>query len=447
MSQSIAELRTHVAAQRELVPTIYGKVDFEATPERFCDDVAIRSSLETRGGGQRRAVLADKPLLERMRAYTMLGDRVADPYAALAPKFGFRRLIQMLTEACDKGVAAVAEAPPELLEFIREMEQVPEWIDMGLVREGAKSSRNAVAHASPFLIRGAFFATFLNEYAALPMALTGQLSNETAARRIFETATFFAVMTLPGAVDRYGAGFKAAAMVRLMHPLVLNNVMTLPMGWNVEKYGIPIPLVDQMPAGLISANLAARQALRRTGQAFTREERARVEFARYQCFLLGLPRELLGTTPKELVHLSAMRAATLRDAYSDATCGALMRATMRAQLFDESLMGKVCKLLEPSFAKLFCTRNFLSQDPERAKQIGVAPQFLDYVLGTVATALMMTQIASYEIALRLPWIRRRADAALVAKIKRLLRRYGHADFTTDADAYRPAQATGGAPRG
>jgi hypothetical protein len=446
MSQSLAELRGSVAAQRERIPVIYGNVDFDATPERFCDDIAVRSCLETRGGIDRRKVLADQPLLERMRAYTMLGDLVADAYAALAPKFGFRRLIQMLIDACDKGLAEVPEAPPELAAFMRDMEQVPDWIDMSLVREGAKSSRNAVAHASPFLIRGAFFATFLNEYAALPMALTGQLSNQTAARRIFETATFFAVMTLPGAVERNGAGFKAAAMVRLMHALVRFNVMTRPVGhplaWDVRKYGVPIPVVDQMPAGLITANLAARRAVSSGRKEFTRTERARVEFARYQCFLLGLPGELLGTTPQELVHLSAMRAATLRDAYSDATCGALMRATMRAQLFGDSLLDKVCKLLEPSFAKLFCTRNFLSRDLQRAVQIGVAPRPLDYVLAGIAMTLMAAQIAAYAIALRLPWLGRRADQSLVAKINRLLTHYGHADFTTEADAYRPAPATG-----
>ena len=34
----------------------------------------------------------------------------------------------------------------------------------------------------------------MNKYAALPMALTGTLSNDTAARRVNETATFFTTM-------------------------------------------------------------------------------------------------------------------------------------------------------------------------------------------------------------------------------------------------------------
>jgi len=49
-------------------------------------------------------ILADKDRIERARAYTMLGNTVADAYAALMPKYGFRNLIGMLKTACDKGV-------------------------------------------------------------------------------------------------------------------------------------------------------------------------------------------------------------------------------------------------------------------------------------------------------------------------------------------------------
>ena len=50
-----------------------------------------------------------------MRAYTMLGDTVADAYAALMPKYGFRPLVSMLQHACDHGVESMRDAPPELV--------------------------------------------------------------------------------------------------------------------------------------------------------------------------------------------------------------------------------------------------------------------------------------------------------------------------------------------
>src|SRR5262245_56656341 len=126
--------------------------------------------------------MADTQKVERMRAYTMLGDTVADAYAALMPKFGFRKLVGMLIEACDRGIEAVADAPPELVRFIRAMEATPDWVDMKLVEEGARQSREDSANYSPFVIRGAFIATFMNKYSALPMALPGTLSNGPAGR-------------------------------------------------------------------------------------------------------------------------------------------------------------------------------------------------------------------------------------------------------------------------
>ena len=82
-----------------------------------------------------------------------------------------------------------------------------------LVEEGARQSREDAANYSPFVIRGAFIATFMNKYSALPMALTGTLSHDTAARRVKDTASFFITSTLPGALERFGPGFKSAAMV------------------------------------------------------------------------------------------------------------------------------------------------------------------------------------------------------------------------------------------
>src|SRR3546814_17551502 len=84
------------------------------------------------------------------------------------------------------------------------MERTPEWLDMELVEEGARFDRNISANLSPFFIRGAFIATFMNKYSALPMAITNTLSSETAARRGKETATFFWTSVLPGALERFG---------------------------------------------------------------------------------------------------------------------------------------------------------------------------------------------------------------------------------------------------
>jgi hypothetical protein len=123
---------------------------------------------------------------------------------------------------------------------------------------------------------------FMNKYSALPMALTGALSNKTAARRVKETATFFTTTVIPGALDRHGAGFKSAAMVRLMHSMVRFNVLTRGDQWDVKTYGVPIPQIDQMPVALMPIFPLAQKALRKGRTTFTPAERARVDLARYR---------------------------------------------------------------------------------------------------------------------------------------------------------------------
>jgi len=257
---------------------MYGDIDFSLVPERFTDDPGQSTMARDR------SLFAPPPpdMIERVRAYALLGDLTADAYAALMPRYGFRRLVVMLSTACEEGLGAVPEPPAELVALISDMETPPHWLDMELVREGARLNRLPTAVAAPWMVRGAFIATFLNKYSALPMALTGALGNATAARRVNETSAFFAVTTLPGALERHGAGFRAAAMVRLMHSMVRFNVLKGGQAWNSAVYGVPIPQVDQMPAGLISVFLLAYRMIARGRMQFTREERAQVEFSRYQ---------------------------------------------------------------------------------------------------------------------------------------------------------------------
>src|SRR6202050_2656055 len=125
------------------------------------------------------------------------------------------------------------------------------------------------------------------------MGLPCSLANKTAGRRVHETATFFTTTVMPGALERRGAGFKAAAMVRLMHSMVRFNLLQRGDHWDVKIYGIPIPQVDQMPVGFVSIFPLALKALRQGRTTFTPAERASVELARYRCFLLGLPEEVL----------------------------------------------------------------------------------------------------------------------------------------------------------
>lgn len=436
--ESLEALQARVFAQRDKLPAMYGGVDFSITPERFAgglDDNCMQLNEGDRKA--RKRLLSNPETVARARAYTMLGDATADAYAALMPQYGFRPLVAMLTEACDKGVENVKDAPPELVAFIREMEATPDWIDMSLIEEGARVSRNPTANLAPFVVRGAFVATFLNKYSALPMALTGTLSHETAVRRIKETASFFTTTSLPGALNRFGTGFKAAAMVRLMHSMVRFNVLRSSRSWDVKTFGIPVPQVDQMPAGTIAVFLLAFKMIREGRTEFTPAERAFVEFNRYRCWLLGLPEDLLPTTPQGIYDAMVVYSGTLRDGYDDATCGALVRATMAAYFpSDRSLKSRVFNALERIFARVYFNRAFLRGDKTgKAKLMGVELRPYDLPVFIALGLFVFGREKLYSLALAVPALRDAVDRRLIAKIDRLLVEYGHAEYTTDAAKY------------
>lgn len=435
----IAVIAAKVRSQADLLPALYGQIDFDTPPERFADGPEDRTELSEVKGKTRAEYLADTELVASIREYSMLGDITGDAFAALIPQYGFRRLVDMLIEACEKGVEAVEGAPAELVALITEMERIPDWLDMRLVEQGAKAERNSAANISPFAIRGAFIATFLNKYSALPMALTGTLSHATAAKRVKETATFFTTTVLPGALKRFGPGFKAAAMVRLMHSMVRVNVLSRPGMWDSKVYGIPIPQLDQMPAGLIPIYFMSEKVLGQGRTTFTPEERAKVELARYRCYLLGLPEDLLADNPTDIVRIWCTRSATLRYEYDDAICGGLLRATMEAELSkDRSLPGRVFRRLERSFSRVFFVNTFLKGDEAAAAQVGVPLDGRDKALYAATMAAILGQTLGHKIASRLPVLGEVADQMLVSRLRRQLADYGHAEFTTDAAKYRPA---------
>jgi hypothetical protein len=420
-----------------LQPDLYGDFDFDQQPDRLATEPGVDSALPT-WVADREPILKDDRVTELISTATMLGDVVADPYAALMNTYSVTQLIDMLKRACREGIEEVPEAPPELAAFIAAMEAAPQWIDFDLVREGARQERIPAALLAPFITRGAFIATFTNSYAALPMALTGALSGRRAARRVNETASFFAVTALPGALDRYGPGFEAAAMVRLMHSMVRYNALKKSDKWDTAIYGMPVPQVDQMPAGMIGQYLLAQKVHQEGRTEFSAEERAVVEFARYRCFLLGLPEELLPAEPADIIHVLHARSALLRHGF-DSICHDLVRGTMEAYLRPgTSLFDRCAEAVEKSFSKLTFVRTFCGGDREIAGAMGVSLEPADLLRIALTTPFIIGRFTAVTRASRIPVLADITDAYVIGLLKLRLATYGKPEFTSDAAHYTPA---------
>jgi hypothetical protein len=223
-------------------------------------------------------------------------------------------------------------------------------------------------------------------------------------------------------------------MVRLMHSMVRANLLMRPGRWDVPTYGIPIPQIDQMPAGTMPAAITAFRCVREK-RGFTKRERAVVELCRHQCFLLGLPGELLHDTPRGISDAMTLYASTLRDGYDDATNGELVRATMAAYLpSDRGLRSRIKDVVERSVSKVFFKTAFRVPD-EKARQMGVVPGRLDYAIFDAFRAYAIPAVVAHTVFARLPVIDGIADHFLVERINRLLVDYGHAEYTTDPAKY------------
>jgi hypothetical protein len=132
------------------------------------------------------------------------------------------------------------------------------------------------------------------------------------------------------------------------------------------------------------------------------------------------------------------RFATLRKGFDD-TCRALVHATMTADLTSgHSWRGRFDAWLERGFSKVFFVANFLRGGKQAAAGVGVRIGLGDYIAAAAAGILIAARMAPYTIAARIPVIRDAADRSLVRKLTGVLASYGHAGFTTDAAAYRPA---------
>ena len=75
-----------VLQQKHAVPGIYGDVDFSRLPERYISDARVSDMLPLRFRQYAQSALSDPLRVERIRNYTMTGDKVADAHAALIPE-------------------------------------------------------------------------------------------------------------------------------------------------------------------------------------------------------------------------------------------------------------------------------------------------------------------------------------------------------------------------
>jgi len=423
---------THAISQlqKTLAPSVYGPLDLDIQPERFRTELGSNSTV--RDNPRIQALLADASKVELFRQLTLMGDPLADAFAALIPSLGYPKARAMLDQAAAHGVATVPDAPPELVRLMESVEQEPAWVDWDKIEYAAENARLVTAMAGEAIIRVAFMMTYVNGYQGLPMVITGALTSDSAAKRMKETISTFKMAALPGALRKGGVAYQSAVKVRVMHAMVRTSLLKRPQQWDYQVYGVPIPQVDQMGAALGFNFMISLYALKNGGR-FSKPMAAAVEQARYLAHLLGMHDQFLSNDPKQIVETWQLCQATLRHKF-DPRGKDLNGATLNAyRRRGNGWYDRLVHHLDVHSTRFMYSRmvgrntaSTMGVDVSTSDVLEFATQFAPIGLGFGALALLK----------KLPGGREFVDNYCIREIERQLASEGTAEYRTNERDYK-----------
>jgi len=215
------------------------------------------------------------PIAERFVAETYHGDLGAP---------GARALVE---RALQDGIEAVPEAPESLVDLIADFQDVPDWVDVDLVEQGAAVWRRW-AYALGAVGNAGTMDTYTEGWLALPLSLSGGYAGERALHRYLETSRWWIEVSRPGAVLRAGSAARAISLhVRIMHVSVRARVREHP-EWDFPRWGLPISQ-SAMLLTLLGGSVAPALGLTALGFLTSPQEtRAVLHFNRYCGHLVGM---------------------------------------------------------------------------------------------------------------------------------------------------------------
>lgn len=419
-----------IKLQKDTAPSVYGPLDLTIEPERFRRELGENSIVKD--NPRVRALLEDDEKVEFFRQLTLMGDPLADAFAALIPDMGFRKARAMLDQAAAHGVASVPDAPAELVALMESVEKEPDWVDWERIESACENARMVTATAGEAIVRIAFMMTYVNGYQGLPMVITGALTSDSAAKRMKETVSTFKLATLPGALRQGGAAYQSAVKVRVMHAMVRTNLLRKPEVWDYSVYGVPIPQVDQMGAALAPSFMASLQALKNGGR-YTRASAALVEQSRYLAHLLGMHEQFLSNDPAQIVETWNMCQATLRHKFDDRGKD-LNRATLEAyRRHGDSWFDRLYHQVDVG-ATRFVYRKIVGD--RTAETLGVESNRLDALRFAAMYAPVAAGFGVLNLAARIPALKKRVETFCTRETLRQLEREGDAEYRTDERAYQ-----------
>ncbi len=288
-----------------------------------------------------------------------LGDEAADRLVDWMHRQGMRETWPRVQQAIEQGVARLSEPEAELRAFFEAVEARPAWVRDDLLLEGARVCGLGGRAGMRALAVTGLMAGY--QLSAINQALlaTGALE-KGASRRIAETTKWWIDVTEPGAMARFGEGFKSTLRVRVIHAMVRRQLSQRPT-WDAADLGLPVNQTD-MQATYLGFSIVYLLGLKLMGIPLRRDEKEAVlHLWRYIAWVNGVREEHLHTPDPlgggaELASMRLLHANLLTQRMADADSARLAQALADEPLHRHyarwpALMGRFNRAMQLSIAR------------------------------------------------------------------------------------------------
>ena len=234
---------------------------------------------------------------EKYRRLMHRGDPLADATVAAFARLPAGVGRRQLDLALDQGIEAVTDAPDELRALFAHVDDVPFWVNWEQLDRGGATFLRSGALGVLTIALASLPISYSSPVGNKPLVYSGRLL-QRAPRRLGETGRFTYLPSLPGAMRRFGEGFKVNVKVRLMHAQV-RRLLLRSGGWHTEQWGVPINQC-YMAATNLMLSVTLLDGMRRFGLRFSSADReALLQLWRYSAYLCGVEPELHCVTEQE----------------------------------------------------------------------------------------------------------------------------------------------------
>jgi hypothetical protein len=279
---------------------------------------------------------------EQYRKYLFRTDPAADAVVSAMAELSGGEGPRLMETALNQGIDAVPDAPSALRDLFAQLDEVPFWVNWEQLDLGGM-----------VFLRSGLFGVLTVGLVSLPLSYSSPAGNKPlvfsgqlirrAARRLGETARFVYLTSQPGALRRFGEGFKATVKVRLIHAQ-MRRLLKQSGHWATSQWGEPINQA-YMAATNLTLSVVLLDGMRSLGLRCTQTEReALMQLWRYSGYLSGVAPELLCAAESEARRMLEMvfELEGPPDDDSRALINALMKVGHTAPFGEAEWLTQLC---------------------------------------------------------------------------------------------------------